>query len=132
MSPGRSMLLIVDDEERILSALRRALRREDFEIVTAQGPREGLAELRAREVAVVLSDYKMPEMSGLEFLARAARIRPAAARLLLTGWPDEVPPARIGALGIQAVIAKPWDDAELKAALRSARRAPHSLGSRLR
>jgi response regulator RpfG family c-di-GMP phosphodiesterase len=112
------VLLIVDDEERILSALRRTLRREGYEILTATSPERGLALLEERPVDVVLSDHKMPGMSGLAFLARASRLRPEAARLLITGWTDEVSRAELEGVGVRALIAKPWDDAELKATLR--------------
>jgi DNA-binding response OmpR family regulator len=90
------VLLIVDDEERILSSLRRALRKEGYEI----------------------PDHKMPGLGGLELLERAAAIRPSCALLLITGWPEEVDPGRVRELGIRAVIPKPWDDADLKATLR--------------
>jgi len=59
-------------------------------------------------------------MSGLDVLEGAARRQPAAARILISGWPDEVPPERLAALGIRALIPKPWDDAELKRILREA------------
>jgi response regulator RpfG family c-di-GMP phosphodiesterase len=111
------VLLIVDDEEHILAALRRTLRRERFEIVTATTPARALSVLEEREVDVVLSDHKMAGMSGLAFLARAARLRPRAARLLITGWPEEVPRAELDRLGVRALVPKPWDDAELKATL---------------
>jgi response regulator RpfG family c-di-GMP phosphodiesterase len=115
---GRPVLLIVDDEERILAALRRTLRREGFEILCAESPARALALLEERAVDVILSDHKMPGMSGLAFLARAARLRPGAARLLITGWPEEVPPAELASVGVRALVPKPWDDAELKATLR--------------
>jgi CheY-like chemotaxis protein len=114
------VLLVVDDEEGILSALRRALRREGLEILTAGGSAEALARLGERQVDAILSDHKMPGGGGLELLERAARLQPRAARLLLTGWPDEIPPERVRALGIRAVVPKPWDDAELRAVLRKA------------
>lgn len=112
------VLLIVDDEERILSSLRRALRKEGYEILTAGGAAEALATLEAREVRALLSDHKMPGLGGLELLERAAALRPSCALLLITGWPEEVDPARVQDLGIRAVIPKPWDDADLKATLR--------------
>jgi two-component system response regulator HupR/HoxA len=68
----------------------------------------------------VLSDHKMPGQSGLQFLAQARARRPRAARLLITGWPELIPAADIRALGVRAVIAKPWEDAVLKEALRMA------------
>jgi response regulator RpfG family c-di-GMP phosphodiesterase len=116
----RGVVLVVDDETRILSAVRRSLRREGYEILTAETPAEALSILEERSVDVILSDHKMPGMNGLEFLALAAIRRPQAARLLITGWPAEVPARDLDALGIRALLAKPWDDAELKAALRSA------------
>lgn len=112
------VLLIVDDEQHILSALRRVLRREGYELLTTGSASEALELLETREVGAVLSDHKMPGISGLDLLERAARIRPGAALLLVTGWPEEVDPARARALGIRAVIPKPWDDADLKATLR--------------
>ncbi|HYB12079.1 MAG TPA: response regulator [Myxococcota bacterium] len=117
---GGGVVLVVDDETRILSAVRRSLRREGYEILTAETPVEALAILEARSVDVILSDHKMPGMNGLEFLALAALRRPEAARLLITGWTAEVPARDLTALGIRALLAKPWDDAELKAAVRSA------------
>ncbi|HTY18432.1 MAG TPA: response regulator [Myxococcota bacterium] len=110
----------MDDEAHILAALRRALRREGYRILTAASPSEALALLETEAVDAILSDHKMPGMSGLELLAAAARRRPAAARLLITGWPDAIPGERLAALGIRALIPKPWDDAELKRALRDA------------
>ena len=112
-------LLIVDDEARILSALQRALRREGWRVLTAGTPDEALRLLETEPVDAILTDHKMPRMSGLDVLEVAARRRPAAVRLLISGWPDEIPPARMAALGIRAVIPKPWDDAELKAILRA-------------
>ena len=77
-------------------------------------------ELCAKEpVDFVLSDQKMPGMSGLELLEEVARRWPATGRALLTGWPEEVPPERARALGLAAVLPKPWDDAELKRILHS-------------
>jgi len=113
-------LLVVDDEERILSALRRSLRREGWRVLTAGTPDEALRMLDEEPIDVVLSDHKMPRMSGLEVLEVAARRRPDAARILISGWPDEIPAERLAALGVHALVPKPWDDAELKRILRSA------------
>lgn len=118
---GAPTLLIVDDEARILSALRRALRREGWRVLTAGTPDEAVRLLETEPVDAILTDHKMPRMSGLDVLEVAARRRPAAVRLLISGWPDEIPPARMAALGIRAVIPKPWDDAKLKEILRASR-----------
>jgi len=113
-------LLLVDDEARILSSLRRSLRREGWRVLTAGTPAEALRLLDEEPIDAVLSDHKMPGMSGLEVLEAAARRRPDAARILISGWPDEIPAGRLEALGIRALIPKPWDDAELKRILREA------------
>ena len=113
-------LLVVDDEERILSALRRTLRREGYEIVTAESPQEALRLLDAEPVDAILSDQRMPGMTGMQLLALAAERRPQAARLLLTGWTESIPEAELDQLQIRALIPKPWDDVTLKQALRAA------------
>jgi response regulator RpfG family c-di-GMP phosphodiesterase len=120
MSGERPVVLIVDDEIRILTALRRVLRRESYEIITAETPAEALRMLDERRVDLILSDHKMPGMSGLELLAQAARRQPAAGRVLITGWTEEVPAADLEAIGVRALLPKPWDDKELKATLRTA------------
>ena len=121
-------LLVVDDEERILSALRRCLRREGYEILTAETPRAALQVLDERAIDGILSDQKMPGMSGLELLARAAERRPDAVRMLITGWTEEIPSEQLSDLGVRALITKPWDDAKLKSTLRQALGVP-ALGS---
>jgi response regulator RpfG family c-di-GMP phosphodiesterase len=113
-------LLVVDDEARILSALRRSLRREGWRVLTAGTPTEALRLLDEEPIDAVLSDHKMPRMSGLDVLEAAAARRPDAARILISGWPDEIPAERLAALGIRALVPKPWDDAELKRVLRGA------------
>jgi response regulator RpfG family c-di-GMP phosphodiesterase len=113
-------ILFVDDEARILSALQRSLRREGYRILTAQTPDAALRLLDAEPVDVIVSDQKMPGMSGLALLAEAQRRRPSARRLLITGWPEEIPPEQVRALGIVALLPKPWDERELKEQLRSA------------
>ncbi len=113
-------VLLVDDEARILSALRRCLRREGFEILTAESAAEALGILDARPVDAIVSDQKMPGGSGLALLTAAARRRPDAARMLITGVTDEIPRSALEAAGVCALITKPWDDARLKATLRRA------------
>jgi CheY-like chemotaxis protein len=113
------VVLLVDDEAGILSALRRTLRREGYEILTAESAAEALRALEREPVDLVLSDQKMPGMSGTELLERIARRHRDVARVVLTGWPEEIPAAERAALGIRALLPKPWDDAELKATLRA-------------
>ena len=113
-------LLIVDDEARILSALHRTLRREGYEIITTESAQEALRLLEERPIDGLLTDQKMPHMTGDQLLEQAARRRPDTVRMLITGWTEEVPPGRLEALGVRALITKPWDDSRLKATLRRA------------
>jgi DNA-binding response OmpR family regulator len=117
---ARPVLLVVDDEPRILSALQRCLRREGYEIVAADSGAAALRMLRERHVDLLLTDHKMPGMSGLELIREVTTQWPEIPRLLLTGWGAEVGPVEMRRLGIGALVAKPWGDADLKARLREA------------
>jgi CheY-like chemotaxis protein len=119
MREGRPVVLLVDDEAGILSALRRTLRREGYEILTAESGAEALRALERHPVDLLVSDQKMPGMSGTQLLEQVAGRHRDVARVVLTGWPEEIPAEERAALGIQALIPKPWDDAELKATLRA-------------
>lgn len=112
-------VLLVDDEANILSALRRSLHREGYRILTAGSAAEALALLARCEVDLIVSDQKMPGMSGLELLREVARRFARVRRVLLTGWPEEIPDAELRSLGLAALLPKPWDDAEFKAILRT-------------
>jgi CheY-like chemotaxis protein len=113
-------LLIVDDEVRILSALQRALRREGYIIETATSPAEGIQILEEKHVDLILSDNKMPEMSGLQFLAEARLRQPHVTCFLITGWTESVPPEELERSGVRELLTKPWDNETLKEKLRSA------------
>ena len=117
---SEKVVLVVDDEERILASVKRSLRREGYRLLTAQGPQQALRQLQDEPVDLIVSDHRMPGMSGLELLARAARLRPKAIRMLITGWAEAISDQQIEALEIRAVIPKPWEDAELKNTLRQA------------
>ena len=112
-------MLLVDDEDRVLAALRRSLRRLPVELETAPDARRALARLaESPEVALVVSDYKMPGMNGIELLKRIRREQPAVVRILLSGWSSEIPGAELEAAGLAAILPKPWDDGALKTAIR--------------
>ena len=113
-------LLILDDEPRILSALRRSLRREPYEVFTAESVAEALRILESEPIDLVLSDHKMPGTTGLQFLEQARERWPDAVRMLITGWTELIADEAIQALGIRAVITKPWEDGALKETLRMA------------
>ncbi|UXI66361.1 EAL domain-containing protein [Tahibacter amnicola] len=86
--PGPRTLLIVDDETNILTSLQRVLRDEGYDILIADGAAKGLDILATREVHVVLTDQRMPEMSGTEFLSRVRTLYPGTVRLVLSGYAD--------------------------------------------
>ena len=77
-------MIVVDDDPLIGRALQRILEAQGFEIVVAANPAEALEELRARPVGLIISDYMMPGMDGVQFLVEARRLCPDAPRLLLT------------------------------------------------
>ena len=116
-------LLILDDEPRILSALRRSLRREPYEVFTAETVPDALRILDAEDIDLVLSDHKLPGTTGLQFLAQVQERRPQTVRMLITGWTELIPDEAIQELAVKAVITKPWEDAALKETLRMACKA---------
>jgi CheY-like chemotaxis protein len=112
-------LLFVDDEPSILHALRRLFRREDYQVLTATSGREGLELLKENEVSLIISDQRMPQMIGAEFLAHARTLSPHSIRIMLTGYSDiEAATQAINEGGIFRYITKPWKDEQLKTTVR--------------
>jgi diguanylate cyclase (GGDEF)-like protein/PAS domain S-box-containing protein len=108
-------LLLVDDEDNILSALKRLLRRDGYNIVTATSAAEGLQRLTEREVDVIVSDQRMPGMTGVEFLHRAKALYPHTVRIVLSGYTELqsiIDAVNEGA--IYKFLTKPWDDERLR------------------
>ena len=112
-------VLIVDDEPGIVASLRRTLRKEGWELLTAAGPREALRLLQGGAVDMVVSDYQMPSMTGVELLARVQERWAETVCVLISGWADSINEQILREAGIRTMISKPWDDGELKATLRS-------------
>lgn len=114
-------ILVVDDEPGILASLRRLLRRDGYEILTANSAREGFDILGQQEVQVILSDQRMPEMSGTEFLSRARELYPETIRIVLSGYTDlESISDAINKGAIYKFLTKPWDDDLLRENIREA------------
>lgn len=107
-------ILLVDDEPHVLSSLRRLLRKIKCQIVVATSGREGLIRLSERSFNLIISDARMPEMSGPEFLAQAAESYPCVQRILLTGYADKKATLDAIHLGkINYYSKKPWSDEDL-------------------
>jgi putative nucleotidyltransferase with HDIG domain len=118
---GRHAVLFVDDEVNILKAVKRLLRNEPFEVLCAPRPPEALELLDTSPVHVVVSDQRMPEMSGVDFLAAVRERHPDVVRMMLTGYTEmNVAVEAINRGEIFRLITKPWNDEELKATLRQA------------
>lgn len=117
--PPGGTLLCVDDERAILHSLRRVLRAEGYRLLFAESTGEALALLEEESVDVLLADYRMPGASGAALLAEARRRRPEVVRMTLTGYADpEAHAACVGEGGAFRFLTKPWDDDDLRAALR--------------
>ncbi|RKX29685.1 MAG: hypothetical protein DRP47_01195 [Candidatus Zixiibacteriota bacterium] len=107
----KQTILLVDDEEGILRALKRVLGGIGVDILTAMNGQEALDLLVGHKVALIMSDQRMPGLTGVEFLTKSKDIAPDATRILLTGYADI--DATIGAINDGSVtyyFNKPWDD----------------------
>ena len=114
-------LLIVDDEPHILSSLVRLFHRENFKVLTALSPALAFEHLAKQPVQVILSDQRMPEMTGTEFFSRVRQMYPHTIRIVLTGYTelDSVTGA-INRGAIYKFLTKPWDDDHLREQVREA------------
>jgi CheY-like chemotaxis protein len=112
---GERTLLLLDDEVNILRALSRVLRRDGYKILVARNAQDAFALLAKHDIHVILSDQRMPEMSGTEFLSRVKDLYPDTVRIVLSGYTDlkSVTDA-INQGAIYKFLTKPWDDKELR------------------
>ncbi len=117
----RPRILVVDDEEAILETMTFTFE-DDYDVLTSSSASKALDLLEAEgPVAVVISDQRMPEMTGVEFLAKVFESHPATVRMILTGFADM--DATIGAINdghVYAYITKPWEPDDLKQVVRRA------------
>lgn len=115
------VVLTVDDEPWVLSALRRVFRAQGIQTLQANSAAEGLVLLASNQVDMVISDMRMPEMDGARFLERVKVHDESIVRILLTGYADmSSTVAAINKGAIHRYIAKPWDDNDLVLAVREA------------
>ena len=114
-------ILFVDDEENVLRSLKRLFMSEDYTVLTALSGPDGLAVLKEVEVPVIISDQRMPVMTGAEFLEKSRELSPDSVRIILTGYADVE--AAIGAInrgGAYRYVSKPWNDNELLLVIKDA------------
>lgn len=108
-------LLLLDDENNILRALTRVLRRDGYRILTTTSVHEAFGLLAENDVQVIISDQRMPEMSGTEFLSRVKGIYPNTVRIVLSGYTDlKSVTEAINEGSIYKFLTKPWDDKQIR------------------
>ncbi len=119
---GQPSVLIVDDEEMVITSVRAFLQLEtEYKITGYTSPEEASKHLEVNPVDVIVSDYLMPKMNGIQLLTRAKEYQPEAARVLLTGHADKQSAIQaINDVGLFQYIEKPWDNTQLLLVIQSA------------
>ncbi len=116
-------VLIVDDEEPIRKAIRRVLKFEPYRLLDTGDPNEAVRMVESEPVHVVISDYTMPGMLGVDLLRKIRMIRPETIRIILTGNANlDMAMQAINEGAIYRFLTKPWDNNDLQVALRLAQR----------
>jgi len=115
-------ILCVDDEPYILTTLQRFFRKDNYEILLAASAQQGLSLLKEQgPVHIVLSDYRMPGLNGVEFLLQVHQLWPRTVGILLSGYADlSVVTSAMELDFIFRHLPKPWSRAELRAAINDA------------
>ncbi|MGD9160916.1 MAG: response regulator [Desulfobacteraceae bacterium] len=112
-------ILCVDDEENILNALKRLLRKEGYTLKTAKSGVEGLEIVKNDDIHLVICDQRMPDMGGTEFLAKVKDEYPDVIRVILTGYTDvDSISESVNKGHIYKFLLKPWNDQNLKLEIR--------------
>jgi len=108
-------ILVVDDEELFLEYIQRAFSSENYNVITATSGKEGLDILGKLRVSMVISEYKLPLMNGLEFLEKVRIIYPNILTIMVTEHADvELAIKAINEAGVYKFLLKPWDDIDFK------------------
>ena len=107
-------ILVVDDEESALTALERALRRE-YNVFSATNGEDALAIMEQNDIHLVIADYRMPGMTGMEFLEKTLEEHPRTIRVILTAYTNEqLLTDAINIVNAHGFLTKPWDTDEVK------------------
>jgi len=121
MNDFQHTVLFVDDEENILHSLKRLLRKENYRILTATSGADGLEILKEHDVHLVVTDQRMPEMSGTEFLAKVKENYQEVIRIVLSGYTEvDSITESINKGHIYKFMLKPWNDQNLKLEIKQA------------
>ncbi len=127
--PTREMLL-VDDEENVLRALSRVLRRDGYTIHIATSAAEGFEILATHRIQVIVSDQRMPGVSGVEFLSRVKEMYPDTVRIILSGYTDLTTVTdAINRGAIYKFLTKPWNDDEIREQVQEAFRRHSAIAA---
>ena len=111
-------ILVLDDEENILNALHRVLRREGYVVFKASSTREAFDILAEQDIQVIISDQRLPNMTGTEFFSEIKNLYPSTIRIILSGYADlKSLTEAINHGAVYKFMAKPWDDNELRQTL---------------
>ena len=118
------VILLVDDEEMIITSIKSFLALEtDYDLLTYTSPVKALEDLESSKIPsvdLVISDYLMPEMDGISFLAQVKKKYPLVPRILLTGYADKENAIKaINNVGLYQYIEKPWDNDDLRLIIRN-------------
>lgn len=120
MSNNKPLVVCVDDDEAMLSTVQRCLKREPWEVRATLSASEALGWIASDEVAVLVSDYEMPEMTGAQLAGHARRVRPETVRILLTGKRNlETAVDGINQGEVFKFLNKPFENAKLLDAVRT-------------
>ncbi len=120
-SNDNQTVVIVDDEEMVLTSLSSFLALEtDYNVETFTSAKKALEFIKRSDVGLVISDYLMPEMDGISFLAKVKEVKPQIPRIILTGYADKENAIKaINDVGLFQYIEKPWSNDDLLIILRN-------------
>ncbi|ODN41938.1 response regulator [Piscirickettsia litoralis] len=114
MTNDRPAILLLDDEESILNSLKRSLHKVDAKVNAFTSGTQAIAHIRSQPVDLIISDMRMPEMDGAEFLYQSQKIQPNTIRILLTGYADIDSVTKAVNQGkIHNYLHKPWEHDDL-------------------
>lgn len=114
-------VLIVDDDEAVVHSITRALRAADYDIKSVNNGEEALAYIQAHRVDLIISDYKLSGMNGVDFLEAVHKKHPEVVAILLTGQADvQIAADAVNRLSLYKFFVKPWDNNELQTAVKEA------------